>query len=753
MALQVWLPLNGNLNNQGLNCDATIECSSESYATNGKIGKCFNNASNIDINIPSLNGSKIWSVCFWGYVNSSLVTSNWTGILVMHDNSDSLRIETCPKTYSDGKYCYSVHNNSHCMIMTNTFSNKSGDNYYDKWVHCCLTSDGKTISRYINGVLKNKATYNGSGAINGIFTLRNNHVIMKNDFRVYDHCLSVKEIKEISKGLILHYKLDNNGFGENIIKNSLINESSYSYGFATREAALTPGKVYTLSFNGRISEEAKADGTVLSVFIYTPNWSWEKHISINSTTDITQSRTFTYPSSATETNIKIAAYSYKDYKVSGNKVTLNWYKLEEGKIATPWCPNSSDDLYTNLGLDDTTVYDSSGYNNNGIKNGLFNIDSNSSKYNINTIFNDKSFISTKLNISSISEFTLSFWLNGKNGEYAYKTLFSNNIDLGSHGLWIAYNIEGAALWFYNGKYACSNISYLEYDKWYHIVFKYYNGIVTWYLNGKKLTETDVITSKGIYINLNNFYIGNPYTGLTWNTNFAGSLSDIRLYATVLSDEDIKKLYNVQTSVDNEGNVYSYEFNDSASNMKISKKGIFNHGDFYESADYMDMETLTLDTGEVFVRILHHNSQNGTLYFTKENALDIQTEHLYSRLGLMENYRMPDGKFEFLATQSNDSNLYRWKQSSNPVISETLEGFESITGNNNGLCKNPYSAACAISNKSNNWWCAIGSWSNYNNAIPGFSNKEVNEINLYVRVCPERFRSFSNYLTCNTINEI
>ena len=82
--------------------------------------------------------------------------------------------------------------------------------YLNKWTHFMFTYKNFTQYVYINGVFmgSRKAGNNLNIAENSNLVFYNDPTQL-NDFRIYDECLSDKEIKEIYKTLILHYKLNN----------------------------------------------------------------------------------------------------------------------------------------------------------------------------------------------------------------------------------------------------------------------------------------------------------------------------------------------------------------------------------------------------------------------------------------------------------------------------------------------------------------------------------------------------------------
>jgi hypothetical protein len=85
------------------------------------------------------------------------------------------------------------------------------------WHHYTVTFGSSVAKLYIDGIYRGKAktfrnptttdthTIKLAGGFAGRHTYDWNG--MMNDFRVYDHCLSAKEVEEISKGLILWYQL------------------------------------------------------------------------------------------------------------------------------------------------------------------------------------------------------------------------------------------------------------------------------------------------------------------------------------------------------------------------------------------------------------------------------------------------------------------------------------------------------------------------------------------------------------------
>lgn len=245
MALQVWLPLRGDLKNQGLN-DQIPTSTAYSSNDNGKIGKCIKTATNSSIDL-GYNGNRVnsGSISFGGWFKFNkteieAITSGQTydstyktctGNLIGNDgyggvgliwqtndlysgSFDSIKVFSCLRTTNLGAKSTSAFTIS-----------------FDTWTHLFLTFDFSTriLSLWVNGQLKytvtSIATFDDAVSRNlwisypGVWggNARAPRIpFYINDLRIYDHCLSPKEVKEISKGLVLHYKLDEGSYSNSL---------------------------------------------------------------------------------------------------------------------------------------------------------------------------------------------------------------------------------------------------------------------------------------------------------------------------------------------------------------------------------------------------------------------------------------------------------------------------------------------------------------------------------------------------------
>jgi hypothetical protein len=590
MSLQVWLPLDGTLDNYGLTT-YTVNQGSTAVSESGKIGKCYDftgskymtlNATSADI----FEEDSSFSLCLWVY--SRELPSSHTGLLC----SNGYQLFGIGIGYRTTGLIYA-------NLMANGYSSEkqmlTEALPLNEWHHVTLTYDNETkeYKGYLDGVLNTTYTlsfdwlpgttkfligHNTQGGHYGYF----NGLI--NDVRIYDHCLSQKELSDISKALIMHYPLNHYGFGnENLALNTIqkyTKSSTSAYGTDTwasgtqytwlKSIPVESGQDYTLSFDYKLTDApAKAGcgiGTGAGTNYTADMWS-------------TQAPYETYGGSSTEGHFVyyLAAKTFSDtryfafrplrHSVSTTSETPIgveiWnFKLEKGDKATRWCPAPTDDLYTTLGLNDTTEYDTSGLKNNGtISSDRPAWTSDSPVYSGSYYFDTtaKRYITTKnIAFENIPQGTVSIWIKRNSSDSTWR----NYIFFAS-----AYNWTGkesdAIIIGSTGSTAvimdcCSNTFAFtpNLGEWYlyTIVWDIDTTTAKYYVNGTlKYTAVDSKINTTYLSKHNTYFIGNKnYTASDYN------LSDFRLYATALSDDDVMKLYQSSISIDSSGNLYAKE---------------------------------------------------------------------------------------------------------------------------------------------------------------------------------------------------
>lgn len=582
MSLQVWLPLNGTLENLGLDSFVFTQSIVAGYES-GKIGQAIQmKNSNVIFIAPSLIDAKIFSVAFWyKAIADDTITTNWNKVLRFQTkNADGtsgsdFRFESSYATTYADTYGLSVHNNPSQSMGTvgHQIIGPKGS-----WHHACFTHTPSDNYTYLDGVQIAHGT-GAAGTLTGRIYIAGNSPYpngLMNDLRVYDHALSQKEVKELSKGLVAHYPLNDfvgnpnlvsyviaggrtTVLGKYTVRTTGENLDTY-FRFNTIEP-FASGSTYTISMD--VENLAYDNGLVFSVG--DQSTTSDKYCGRISLKNGHNTFTFTCPSGLNDLSQSILDDVNRGGAV-GQNVLISNFKLEKGSVVTPWIPNTQDDLYSAMGLNEGIVYDCSGYNNHG-ENTRCIASSDSARYKVSTAFDGSSYITLHNDSFPVilsNDFTLSMWIySDDDGD---RSLWLGNYGISNGGNFFGFEktaSNGVRFWWNNGSPDKNFATYVtKSEAWVLLTLVKEGNVVKIYKNGvlSATNTSDLYVSASLSSTATTFRLGADGR-ITGNTLFKGSMSDVRIYCTALSAEDIKALYETSISVDDKGNFHTYEISE------------------------------------------------------------------------------------------------------------------------------------------------------------------------------------------------
>lgn len=567
MALRVWLPLLGNFKNHGAaNIPAISLVSGNSWASSGKIGSQslqITKQQSILGTSSCMTGKKQMSYAFWVKVNTAW-SAQWLDGIAWYSTDGSNAAYSRQEFYTN------------CTRVGTWFSGSSLSGYVftpGEWTHLAGTFDytAGVAKFYINGVLQGTSTaLSKTHSCRGDFYIGDSGIdIVENDVRIYDHCLSQAEIKELVRGLILHYPLNDTSLDSkpNLVppnywtgsKSLSLSANTTSYSFMNYPTMnVQPNKTYYWTVDVRVTSGAANltslgidtnciaggysgnDSAHTVITVVNPNLTkikageWQTAYCITTVkADATNPQILhcLYGASSTATTVQV---EYRNLMLveASSVVPLRFWQGDIG-------------------------YDCSGYCNNGVKIGTLTCDFDTPKYNMSTKIAAASSGIKIPNFSIDNIWSLSLWFKYPSQDSTgWKALVILNNNGGDADLQLGnfINCSGNQIQYSaNGKYT-TGVSF-TYGEWHHIVNTYDGTTLKCYLDGVYKTSV----TPGQTLLRTNLGIGcraaaTDFSSISYSATNA-YISDVRIYATALSADDVKSLYQNEAYIDSSGTIY------------------------------------------------------------------------------------------------------------------------------------------------------------------------------------------------------
>lgn len=533
MSLKIWLPLNGNIENQGL-ADVTITNNGATVDNNGKIGKCysFNGSSNyVQLTNSIIEDKKPFTFSVWYKTTSG---NSYYPIISVGTSSKGFTIHGSVNRLEGGNGTNHFDSSNHITEVS-----------WGMWAHLAVTYDGTKIQSYLNGAPNANSLSWTYGFGTGNTTIKIGHFwggYFKgyiNDFRIYDECLSADQIKEISRGMVLHYKmcqperainliiggnkLSAGGSGDGSITASngvlhITSSGSYNSFYCDNNEAsgtnlvnnLSVGDKFTVSFDFKSITSNSNPGLFInegnsyigmSGFDSSNKNKWQRVYCI---------RTWAAPGT------RYGNLAFHINNIVGEAYIRN-IKIEKGENHNPqWSPAPQDNL--NWG---TIEYDGSGFKNHGTVSGNVTLSADSPRYTGSYNLSDGNYI-TAPGFTYINSGSISFWAK-------INTTASNGwlpFTGPTTGYYIMASTGGTGSFYHN---AAGNETKTIYEDGKVITAPSSIGVWHHYV----ITNVDLTTWTKFMINNYNY---------NWNANM--QMSDVRVYTTALDATDVAELYKL-----------------------------------------------------------------------------------------------------------------------------------------------------------------------------------------------------------------
>jgi hypothetical protein len=626
MSLIHWWPLTTDLNDKLSNI--SLDTPSQLFE-DGKIGKALTLQSTEAFVPNPFIGLSDWSISFWVMNTES---SNWNDFLCFSGNRARIEVHNDNKSWT----WFSDNTTSGAVFTSGTLISNSMTPF--TWYHVTIVKNGTNAKFYLNGscvLEQNVATNFTSDSAAMYFNSRIGEQYANgryNDIRCYNHALSLKEVKNLSKALVCHYTFEEPGLTPNMFDTTVFLKDTAnrctvtpygSNGFTMTSTGSDPyigtsvnsgagvGALSTWYVGSNVSQVCLSwrhiSGPELnkSYMTFLNSSGQSLNTSHNNFGDLiisNGSQRYVLQTLPTGT-VKVHVRFGNEFLASGSSITVDnvCLKIGNNPLYSPYALTYSP--YNNVGgiVQSTTnqdIYTSS--------------DAGVGKQSLEC--KGGTLIATPITGDITQGVTISCWVKG-------------SVPTDSRVVFADYNSKLAFGFFNNGQaiitcagygHKCvTDIKTPWTSSWNHIVVRRDStGAVKCFLNNNELTLDG---SQEWTHSVNTFSIGSRCSG-GWTSFFNGLVDDVRVYHTALSGDDIKELYSTRWSSNRQGQVFSNFINENQSKFQIARSGVVNCNTINESGNlpngYIPLQYIQ-SSGTQFINTNHLATQNTRTIFDYE----------------------------------------------------------------------------------------------------------------------------------------